>query len=90
MHTFGYPLETVKKADTLINDFNSTEPSMICVQYDPMLFISNVRKFALENAPFVNEFVNREKRGIFGSDELEQSMLEFEDNIEEIHQKRES
>jgi hypothetical protein len=50
-----------------------------------MLFVSNIRKFALENAPFVNEFVNREKRGIFGSDELEQSMLEFEDNIEEIH-----
>jgi hypothetical protein len=36
-----------------------------------MLYLSHVRKFALENAPFVEEFINREKRGIFGSDDLE-------------------
>lgn len=71
MHTFGYPMESIKKDNDIIDHIKSCDPSLICVQYDPMLYVSNIRKFSLENAPFVNEFVNREKRGIFGSDELE-------------------
>jgi hypothetical protein len=33
-----------------------------------MVYMANIRTFALENAPFVNEFMNRERRGVFGSD----------------------
>jgi hypothetical protein len=65
-------------------------PDIVAIQYDPMQYLSNYRKLCIQNAPFVNEFADREKRGVFGDDELEESMFdEFEENIEEIHQRRE-
>jgi hypothetical protein len=63
----------------------------VAIQYDPMNYLSNYRKFCLQNAQFVSEYKDREKRGVFGDDELEESMIyDFEDKVEEIHQKRET
>lgn len=47
-------------------DIMKYTPRLICVQYDPMKYISHFRKFSIENAPFFNEYANKEKEGIFG------------------------
>ena len=54
-----------------------------------MSYITKFRKFAISNAPFVHELSERDRRGVFGTEEREQSMLEFEERIEEIHRSRE-
>lgn len=45
------------------------KPAFVCVQYDPMRFITNFRKFALANTTLINEFKNRDQRGVFGPNE---------------------
>ena len=34
--------------------------------------------------------MDKAKRGVFGKEDLEQSMLDFDEKIEELHQKREA
>ena len=54
-----------------------------------MKFLSKFRSFASDNTPFIKEFMNREKQGVFGTHDMESSMLDFEDKVEEMHAQNE-
>ena len=38
----------------------------------------------------MNEMKELDRRGVFGSEEREQSMLDFEERIEELHEKKDN
>lgn len=66
------------------------QPSLICVQYDPMIFIHHFREYSLENSAFLDEIQKSNyDQGIFGKEDQEDIMMEMEENIENLHKEEE-
>lgn len=41
------------------------QPNLVFIQYDPMKFISNYREFSIESAPYFEEWMKHNQKGIF-------------------------
>lgn len=61
----NYKIDEILRLGRVQGDIIKHHPRLICVQYDPMKYIYNFRKFSIENAPFFNEYASKEKEGIF-------------------------
>jgi len=67
------------------------QPSLICVQYDPMIFLHHFREYSCENSAYFNEIHKTNyEQGIFGKEDQEDIMMEMEENIENLHQEEEA
>jgi hypothetical protein len=44
------------------------KPDFVAIQYDPMQYLYSYRQFNLNNSEFIEEFKDKEKRGVFGDD----------------------
>lgn len=55
-----------------------------------MKFMFNYRKFALEYGPYIKEWTDKDKAGIFGKDNYEEIIAKLGDQIEEMHQNEEN
>ena len=65
-------------------NFETYNPKLICIQYDPMKYLSNMRQFSVECGPFIKEWAQKNELGIFGQENYEDMMEDLQDQIADI------